>query len=271
MLNQLSLFGTVSVHEELNKSDVDTRRLDTYQKQVLSDILYKAESADFNYGNPCEQVTWADYTQDTILSLVPTLLLNINDVVAKLEHKLNWSLIHLEELKAIRNSCVSQVDCKRLDAAIRSFSENQSEELITSQLVSDRLQNILVDDIFQNTCVNRPSSYPDIFINKEYSQLPMKNSDCALDVPNISKNGYPNNIPDGLEIKTCSGNQFRIDAHGNHAGLHLGCLWVKEDSFKVKNMFLNFITETDYIKGNNNSKNTTIKYSLAEKNFHVIY
>jgi hypothetical protein len=271
MLNQLSLFGTGSVHNAINKNDLDTNRLDAYQNQVLSDILFKAESASFNYEKPCEHASWADYTQNTILSHIPRLLMNINDVVSKLEHKLNWSLIHLEELKALRNSCASPVDSKRLDTIIRSFSENQNEELITSQLVSDRLQNILVDDIFHNTCVNKPSSYPDIFINKEYSQLPLKNSDCALDVPNISKNGYPNNIPDGLEIKTCSGNQFRIDAHGNHAGLHLGCLWVKEDSFKVKNMFLNFITETDYIKGNNNSKNTTIKFSLAEKNFHVVY
>jgi len=136
--------------------------------------------------------------------------------------------------------------------------------------VSAEIQRLIIspDGLGDIVRTNGSSIYPDLLIIKhDYSKLQKQNRQSPIEGPCL-RGANPSNIPDGCEIKTNQGNRIRVDAHGAHAGLHLGITWdMVDNQIKITGVWLGFIKSADHRESGRNVKITTVKYSFGHDLF----
>jgi hypothetical protein len=156
------------------------------------------------------------------------------------------------------------------DATGKVVASVRESSGIDSQQVSAAVQAVLLsqDGFGRYFRANGNSIYPDLLlVDSDYEGLPRQCRTNPVDGPCL-RGDKPSNVPDGVEIKTNRGTRIKVDAHGAHAGLHLGVTWKNSDDvFKVTGIWIAFIRKADHRESGRNVAVTTVKYSFGHSLF----
>jgi hypothetical protein len=224
-------------------------------------------------------IDWVQKTRDTLTVLLPRLPALSRGIKTQVANQLNAPLIvqqRLGEIQELHKKAgvphVEGVEPLYADAILSAEWSAVYVENITSQQVSAAIQRFILSINGLGALVqsNGNSVYPDLILNNKphYASLPKSNRTTPVDGPSL-RGGMPSNVPDGCEIKTNDGDVIKVDAHGDHPGLHLGVTWsCNPDSGMVINgVWGAYIRRADYKHCGRNVASTTVKYSFGHNLF----
>ena len=218
---------------------------------------------------------WFLRADETIDILVPRLIPMAERLAVEVPAKLNSSKELISLVNAGQQRFENLPEVASWIAEIRSVATNASELIghLESQQVSAAVQRYISseDGIGDLVFSNGGSIYPDFILGtRTYDRLPFQSHKEAVAGPCLQGKAKPrpSNVPDGLELKTNKGKRIRVDAHGAHAGLHLGVTWDLVDGrVEINGVWIGYIRFSDHRESGRNVAVTTVKHSFGHEHF----
>lgn len=250
----------------------------THEDRVRDFLLSKIRSREGHSeltAMPPGTVDWQSRCEATLDLLLPRLIDLASEIKVEVPNRLNAAN---QLLNQIEEAIVSRRSDPSTLVMLESFKERAqiARDLIgdlESQQISAAIQNFVASESGIGDLVysNGNSIYPDFVCKSyDYSDLTLQSRQNPIDGPCLrgSKSPKPSNVPDGLELKTNKGSRIRVDAHGAHAGLHLGVTWnFGEVGVDINGVWIGFIREFDHKESGRNVQSTTVKYSFGHDHF----
>ena len=236
-------------------------------ENVLNHILQQIERDDAALANLHPPIQWKRRVIRTAENFVPAAVETAAGLMKEVENSLNSP----ETVRALWRKLKTQLTDERLketanalDAALER--ESKLFALITGETVSKLIADFLCR-LFNNLGQNNRSTYPDLyFTDAGYSQLPVRARGRAEGPALRGKN--PTSVPDGIEIKSNKGMRIRVDSHHDHQGLHLALTFDQRNGvWSVYDVYLAYLSKTDYTKAARNTTATTEKFSFGHAPF----
>lgn len=250
--------------------------LTTEVKRYLDEQFYDATAQGELAELSPNDYDWAERTSETLDALVPRLVPLASRIKTEIPKRLNSPQFLLTTISDGSPLVIRQDDDELRDwyDTVSKLSGEASSLIanLESQQISAEIQRYIVSDKGLGDLVfaNGNSIYPDlILLDRDYSLLPEQNRTNPIDGPCVrGKNRRPSNVPDGCEIKTKKGNRISVDAHGAHAGLHLGVTWdIINNLVKITGVWAAYVRVADHRESGRNVNVTTVKYSFGHKLF----
>lgn len=219
-------------------------------------------------------VDWKARTEETLELLLPRLADVATAIWEQIPRRLNAGVSLIEHVQMGLPLFTAETP-PELAAWHRELRDHAAQatplvEQMESQQVSAEIQRLLTSEEVLGKIMgpNGGSIYPDLLIrNRDYSMLPPQSKGSPVDGPCL-RHGKPSNVPDGCEIKTNRGTRVKVDAHGAHAGLHVGITWVlRESKIAITGVWGGYIRIADHRESGRNVLVTTVKYSFGHDRF----
>lgn len=223
-----------------------------------------------------EVVDWNARTLAAIESILPRLPQLAEQLVENVPRRLSSPNKVLQLLKAGETFVRQLADTK---PEVTSWYEQllraavEAKDLVghlESQQVSAEIQRFIISEQGLGDIVfsNGNSIYPDLVLKShDYEMLSKQSRKAPIDGPCL-RGKRPSNVPDGCEIKTNRGKRIKVDAHGAHAGLHLGVTWdFEDDDVVITGVWAGYVREGDHRESGRNVNVTTVKYSFGHDLF----
>ena len=249
--------------------------LDDVREFLLQQLLNATAQSELKRMAP-RGVDWVQRTRETIDTVLPRLPGLAKFLVEMVPQNLNSSIRVLEQIKHGEEHLAAVLKSnEKIRTWYRELSVHaeRARHLIgnlESQQISAEIQRLIIspDGLGDLVRMNGGSIYPDVLlIQHDYSMLPRQNRSNPIEGACL-RGANPSNIPDGIEIKTNQGNRIKVDAHGAHAGLHLGVTWdLVDGTVKVTGVWIGYVKIADHREGGRNVKVTTVKYSFGHDLF----
>ncbi|MEI6192871.1 MAG: hypothetical protein WCS42_00915 [Verrucomicrobiota bacterium] len=223
-------------------------------------------------------VNWIDRTEATLDKLIPRLVplaLHLKKEIPQLLNSAAQVLLLAQQAEGHFLSTAGGVGklTPEINAwllALRTAAETSKSLIgnIDSQHVSAEVQRQVIISLNDVLRPNGGSLYPDLLLkDKQYDMLPPQSRIKQIEGP-CFRGTNPSNVPDGCEIKTNQGKRIRVDAHGAHAGLHLGITWeFGERGISINGVWAAYVRIADHRESGRNVAVTTVKHSFGHDLF----
>lgn len=220
-------------------------------------------------------IDWQSRCEATLDLLLPRLINLAREIKVEVPKRMNSANELLSQIEAAIVSSGSDPSTLTMLESLKERAQIARDLIgdLESQQISAAIQNFVASasGIGDLVYANGNSIYPDFVCKSSvYSDLKLQSRQNPIDGPCLrgSKSPKPSNVPDGLELKTNKGSRIRVDAHGAHAGLHLGVTWsFGEMGVDINGVWIGFIREFDHRESRRNVRSTTIKYSFGHDHF----
>jgi len=146
----------------------------------------------------------------------------------------------------------------------------EREQTLLSVITGETVSKLIADFLcgrYGELAQNNRSTYPDLYLKTaDYSRLPKRKRGLA-EGPAL-RGGRPTSVPDGIEIKSNSGQRIRVDCHHDHQGLHLVLTFDRDGRrWKAHDVYLAYLSKADYKRAERNTTATTEKFSFGHAPF----